>query len=159
MWILDFLNGLPKELVVGILAALPISEVRGSVPIGIIQLGLPPIKVLIISICASLLPVFPILWFLGAFTEKLRKIKFFDKFFDWLFKRTRSRSTVVEKFEVLGLIVFVAIPFPTTGIWTGCVAAYLFGLPWKHAFFATAVGTTIASVLMLGFSVGVITLW
>ena len=158
MWILNFLNGLPKELIVGILAALPISEVRGSVPIGL-KLGLPPLNVLIISICASLLPVFPILWFLSAFTEKLRKIEFFDRFFDWLFKRTRSRSALVEKFEVLGLAIFVAIPFPTTGIWTGCVAAYLFGLPWKHAFFATAVGTTIASILMLGFSMGVIILW
>lgn len=158
MWIINLLKGLPKELIVGIAAALPVSEVRGSVPIGL-TLGLSPLKVIIISIIASLLPVFPILWFLNTLTEKVRTIKFFDKFFEWLFKRTRTRSSIVERFEVLGLAIFVSIPFPTTGVWTGCVAAYLFGLPWGHTFLATAVGTSIASLIMLVASLGVINIW
>jgi len=158
LWIIELLKGLPKELIVAIAAALPVSEVRGAVPIGV-YFDFPPLKILIISIAASIVPVFPILWFLSTLTERLRKINSFDRFFEWLFNRTRTRSTIIERFEVLGLTLFIAIPFPTTGVWTGCIAAYLFGLPWGHTFLAATVGTTIASLIMLGLSLGVINLW
>lgn len=143
------------ELKVFVLAALPISEVRGSVPLGL-YFGLSPIKTVLISILGSILPVFPILWGLNTLTQHLRKIKIFDRFFEWLFRRTHSKSKLIERLEEVGLAIFIAIPSPFTGVWTGCVAAYLFELPWIPTFIAAFVGTSIASLIVLGISLGII---
>lgn len=145
-----------KELIVFLTAAAPVIEVRGSVPLGILSLGLPPLKVVVISILGSILPIFPIFWFLNTLTKKLRRITLFDKFFEWLFQRTRTKSKIIEEFELVGLTIFVAIPFPGTGVWTGCVAAYLLSLPWIPAFIAATIGTTIASVILWAASLGII---
>ncbi len=147
MWILDFLKTLPKEAAVLIAAATPIIEVRGSIPLGFV-LGLHPLSTFLISVAGSLIPVIPVFWFLNFLTDDLRKIKIFDRFFEWLFARTRARSKLVEKYETLGLALFVSIPLPVTGVWTGCVAAFLFGLPWRNAIIAIALGTTIASIIV-----------
>jgi uncharacterized membrane protein len=147
LWILEFLKSLPKELAVFIAAATPIIEVRGSIPLGF-GLGLNPVKIFLISVIGSLIPVIPILWFLNFLTDDLRKIKLLDRFFEWLFKRTRSRSELIEKYETAGLALFVAIPLPVTGVWTGCVAAYLFGLSWMQTIAAVALGTILASTIV-----------
>jgi len=145
-----------KEVIVFLMAATPIVEVRGSVPFGILSLGLPATKVVLISILGSILPIIPLLWFLNTLTESLRKIASFDKFFEWLFTRTRSKSKIIEEFELVGLTLFVAIPFPGTGVWTGTIAAYLLGLPWGWAFVCATIGTTIASLILWAASAGII---
>ena len=156
MWLVELLRGLPKELIVFITAATPVIEVRGAVPIALLYFKLPVVTTLILCIVGSILPVFPILWFLNSATEKLRKIALFNKFFEWLFTRTRAKSKIIEDFELVGLTLFVAIPFPGTGVWTGCVAAYLLGLPWIPTFICAAIGTTIASIIMWAASAGII---
>lgn len=156
MLIVEFLKSMPKELAIFIAAAVPVTEVRASVPLGILYFQLKPLTVIILSVLGSVLPVIPLLWFLNTLTEKLRRIKIFDKFFDWLFHRTRTKSRIIEEFELVGLTLFVAIPFPGTGVWTGCVAAYLLGLPWIPTFICAAVGTTIASTVMWLVSVGIL---
>ncbi len=156
MWIIELLKGLPKELIVAITAASPIIEVRGSVPLGILQFGLPPFKNFLISVVGSLVPIFPILWILNFLTDGLRKIKIFDRFFEWLFTRTRAKSKLIEKYETLGLALFVSIPLPGTGVWTGCVAAYLFGLPWSNTILAATIGTSIAAAILTLASLGII---
>jgi uncharacterized membrane protein len=156
VWLVNLLQGLPKELIVFLISAMPVIEVRGAVPIALAYFKLPVMTTLLLCILGSILPVFFILWFLNTLTERLRKINLFDKFFEWLFHRTRSRSKIIEDFELVGLTLFVAIPFPGTGVWTGCVAAYLLGLPWIPTFICAAVGTTIASLIMWAASVGII---
>lgn len=156
MWLVELLKSLPKEWIVFIISATPVIEVRGAVPLGIIFLNMVPSKVVILSVLGSVLPVFPILWFLTFMTDELRKIKMFDRFFEWLFARTRSRSQIIKNWELLGLLAFIAIPFPGTGVWTGCVAAYLFGLRWIPAFFVAVCGTLIASLIMMLASLGLI---
>ncbi len=141
------------------MAATPVIEVRGSVPFGILSLGLPALKVVLISIVGSVLPVIPLLWFLNFATKKLRHIKFFDNFFEWLFARTRAKSKVIEEFELAGLTLFVAIPFPGTGVWTGTIAAYLMGLPWLPTFVCATIGTTIASLVLWAASAGLVNLF
>jgi len=148
MFLVELLKGLPKELIVFITAAAPIVEVRGAIPIGILYFKLPALTVIILSILGSILPILPILWFLNTVTKKLRKINLFDRFFSWLFTRTRSKSKIIEEFELVGLTLFVAIPFPGTGVWTGCIAAYLLGLPWGWTFICATIGTIIASIIM-----------
>lgn len=156
MWLVDLLKSFPNELIVFIISATPIIEVRGAVPIALLYFKLPVAATLLLCILGSVLPVFPILWFLNTLTDKLRKIKIFDKFFEWLFHRTRSKSKIIEEFELVGLTLFVAIPFPGTGVWTGCVAACLLGLPWIPTFICATIGTTIASLIMWGASAGII---
>ena len=156
MWLVNLLKSLPHELIVFIISATPVLEVRGAVPIALLYFKLPVATTLLLCILGSILPVFPILWFLNTLTERLRKIKLFDKFFEWLFHRTRSKSKIIEEFELVGLTLFVAIPFPGTGVWTGCVAAYLLGLPWIPTFICATIGTTIASLLMWAASAGII---
>ena len=148
-------NYIGKELTVLILAATPIIELRGSIPIGL-SLGIPIIQNYFLGVFGSIIPVLPILLFLKTLTERLRKIPTFDKFFQWLFNRTRSRSKLIEKYETVGLILFIAVPLPVTGVWTGCVAAYLFGLTWFETLIATILGTSIAGIIVTLLSLGVI---
>ena len=144
---IEFLQGLPKELAVMISAALPVSELRGAIPLGL-YLGLPLYKTVLLSIIGNLIPVVPILFFLTPVSEKLRHLPVFNKFFDWLFERTRKKADLIQRYEALGLILFVAIPLPVTGAWTGCVAASLFKIKFRYAFLAITTGVIIASVIV-----------
>ena len=140
-----------KELAVTALAAMPVSELRGAIPLAL-AMGFSPVKAYMLAVIGNLLPVLPILFLLQPITNKLRHIKFFAKFFDWLFERTKKKARMVEKFEALGLILFVAIPLPVTGAWTGCVAATLFKIRLRYAFLSIAIGVIIAGLIVLGLS-------
>ena len=146
--ILNYLSSLPKELAVFIIAALPVLELRGAIPIGI-SMGIEIKRVVFFSIIGNLVPVVPILFLLEPVSGFLRRFWPFNKFFHWLFERTKSRSGLIEKYEFLGLIFFVAIPLPITGAWTGCVAATLFKMRFRYAFLAIAIGVCIASSMVL----------
>jgi uncharacterized membrane protein len=156
VWLVNLLKDLPHELIVFIISAAPVIEVRGAIPIALLYFKLPVMPTLLLCVLGSILPVFPILWFLKTLTQRLRKIDFFDRFFEWLFARTRAKSQIIADFELVGLTLFVAIPFPGTGVWTGCVAAYLMGLPWIPTFICATIGTTIASLVLWAASAGII---
>ncbi|OGC11883.1 hypothetical protein A3K48_05285 [candidate division WOR-1 bacterium RIFOXYA12_FULL_52_29] len=145
-----------NELIVLGLAAVPVFEVRGAVPLGIAVYKIAPATAILLSVVGSVLPIFPLLWFLENVTEHLRKVPAFNNFIEWLFARTRSKSGLIKEMELIGLTLFIAIPFPGTGVWTGTIAAYLFGLRWWPTFFAGLIGTTIASVLVAAATLGVI---
>jgi len=145
-----------KELIVLVLAAIPIFEVRASVPLGIAIYKLSPVTTVLLSIVGSVLPVFPVLWILNNLTEHFRKIPSFDRFISWVFARTKSKSKMIEDLELVGLTLFIAVPLPGTGVWTGTIAAYLLGLRWLPTFFAGLIGTAIASVLVAAATLGVI---
>ncbi len=138
---------LPPELLVVITAALPISELRGAIPLGI-YLGLPFANTVALSIFGNILPVVPLLFLLTPVSQKLRHIPIWHKFFDWLFERTEKRANIIEKYEAIGLMFFVAIPFPVTGAWTGCVAATLFKIRFRYAFLAILAGIILASIIV-----------
>lgn len=156
MIIVEFLKSLPKELAIFLGAAIPITEVRASVPLGILYFHLKPLTVIILSVIGSVLPVIPLLWFLKTLVQRLRKLDSLDRFFEWLFTRTRSKSKIIEEFELVGLTLFIAIPFPGTGVWTGTIAAYLLGLPWLPTLFCAVIGSTIASTIMWLVSAGIV---
>ncbi len=146
--ILAFLNGLPKEIITIIIAALPISELRGAIPVGHLALKMPIFKTLILAYTGNMLPVIPLLILLEPVSERLRRFHLLRKFFDWLFERTKKRAEMVERYEALGLILFVALPLPITGAWTGCVAASLFKIKFRYAFPAIFVGVLIAGIIV-----------
>ena len=79
----------------------------------------------------------------------LRRYRIFDIFFSWLFERTRhNHSESFEKYGTLALIIFVAIPLPATGAWSGCAAAFVFGIQFRHAFPAILAGVMIAGLIV-----------
>ena len=140
--------GFSKELVVLIIAALPIFELRGALPMAINLFHFPWYYALPLAIIGNLLPVPVILLFLDAISRWLSKIGFFDRFLRWLFERTRKRGRVVERYERIGLALFVAIPLPVTGAWTGSLVAVLFGLKFRYAFLSIFIGVCIAGIIV-----------
>ncbi len=140
--------GFSKELVVLIIAALPIFELRGALPVAINMFHFPWYYALLLAIIGNLLPVPFILLFLDTASRLLSKIGFFVRVLHWLFGRIRKRGRIVERYERIGLVLFVAIPLPATGAWTGSLAAVLFGLKFKHAFLSIFIGVFIAGIIV-----------
>ena len=140
--------GFSKELVVLIIAALPILELRGALPVAINLFNFPWYYALLLAIVGNLLPVPFILLFLDTASRLLSKVAFFERILKWLFERTRRRGKVIERYERIGLMLFVAIPLPITGAWTGSLAAVLFGLKFKHAFLSIFIGILIAGIIV-----------
>ena len=145
----EFLNlGFSKELVVLFIAALPVLELRGALPVAINVLGLPWYYALFWALLGNLLPVPLLLISLKAITEWLSRIDFFRRPLNWLFERTRQRGRIVDRYKRIGLALFVAIPLPATGAWTGSLVAVLFNLKFKHAFLAILAGVLMAGIIV-----------
>ena len=139
---------LVKELLVILISALPIAELRVSIPIAITQLDFSWYYAYFLAIIGNMLPVpFILLFFEGA-ARLMSCVPLFRKWLDWLFERTRQRGGVIQKYKRIGLILFVAIPLPVTGAWTGALAAVLFGIGFKQAFFSILLGVLIAGVIV-----------
>jgi uncharacterized membrane protein len=141
-------KGIPKELIVIGISMLPIFELRGAIPVSNAVLDINWWVSFILAYVGNLIPIIPILLFLEPVSNWLRKIQLFDKFFRWLFARTRRRSEMVKRYEALGLILFVAIPLPVTGAWTGSIAAFIFGIKFWNAFLAIMMGVFIAGCIV-----------
>ncbi|MFH1665652.1 MAG: small multi-drug export protein [Candidatus Omnitrophota bacterium] len=137
-----------KEVGVVVLAALPVSELRGAIPLAL-AMGFSAQKAYLLSVAGNMLPVLPLLFFLQPISDKLRHFPAFERFFNWLFERTKKKAALIEKFEALGLILFVAVPLPVTGAWTGCVAATLFKIRFRYAFLSILAGVVIAGIIVL----------
>ena len=157
--LLEHFDILPAPVAVFLIAMLPVFELRGAIPAGYGMGMTSPVLIYLLAVAGNFVPVLPILLGLGPAERYLRRFSFFNKFFDWLFKRTVSRSEVIRKYESLGLILFVAIPLPMTGAWTGSVAAYLFKLPLRMAVPCIILGILIAGLVVTLLSQGVISLW
>ncbi len=138
---------IPLEWWVFITGALPVSELRGAIPLGLAN-GMGIYRTYAIAVAGNFLPVIPLLLFLKPVSEYLRRFPRWQRFFDWLYGRTRRRADVVQKYEAAGLMLFVSIPLPITGAWTGCVAASLCGIKLKYAFPAILCGILIAGVVV-----------
>jgi len=156
--VIEFLDRLfPPEVVTVVVAALPISELRGSIPLALGVFHFSVVKAYLLSIVGNLIPVIPLLLFLESSSKWLStKFNWAERFFGWLFIRTRKRSVLVEKYGAIGLMLFVAIPLPLTGAWTGCVAAFLFSIRRAWATLAITNGVLIAGVIVALASLGII---
>lgn len=141
-----------------LLSTLPVLELRGAIPIAISYYKLPVIPSYLFSVIGNLVPAVFLLLYLKPFSDFLRKWHFFDIFFSWLFKRTRRHEKKYEKYGALFLLFFVAIPLPITGVWTGSVAAFLFGIRFWYAFPMMVGGVIIAGIIVTGTNLGIINL-
>lgn len=144
-FLIENLSFLPTELIVVVISAMPILELRGGIPFAFLA-GLSYGEALFYSILGNLLPVIPILILFRPISGFLMRFSLYKRFFDWLYNRTMNKSEKVAKYGALGLILFTAVPLPTTGAWTACLAAILFFIPFRAAFIAISTGVVIAGI-------------
>ncbi len=150
----------PAELIVLLISILPISELRGAIPvaIGVYNMSVP--TAFFWAVLGNIIPVIFILWFLKAISGFLGRHSYhFNRFFTWLFERTRrSHSKKFKRWKEFTLVILVAIPLPFTGAWTGALAAFVFGIPIKKAFPLIVLGVLIAAIVVTCITIGVINL-
>ncbi|MDI6639426.1 MAG: small multi-drug export protein [Methanocellales archaeon] len=147
---------IPNWISVILVAAMPISELRGAIPVAMMH-DFDPLTAYMLAVIGNLLPVVPLLLWLEPVSNHLRRYKSWDKFFDWLFTRThRKHNERFEKYGTIALSLFVAVPLPVTGAWTGCAAAFVFGIKFKHALPAILLGVLIAGVVVTLTCLGVL---
>ncbi|MDD4876190.1 MAG: small multi-drug export protein [Dehalococcoidales bacterium] len=140
--------GFSKELIVVIISALPITELRGAVPVAINLFHFPWYYAFLLAVIGNILPVPFILLFLNVFSKLLNKVNIFRNILNYIFKQAAKRGKIIEKYQRIGLVLFVAIPLPVTGAWTGSFAANLLGLKFKHAFISIFIGILIAGTIV-----------
>ena len=144
-----------KQLMVFIISLMPILELRGGL-IAAALLKLNPVESYIISIIGNILPVPFILWFINRILEWMRKGKRLSKVAKWLDKKVEKRKGTIEKYGFWGLVLFVGIPLPGTGAWTGCLIAAVLEMDRKKSFLAAMIGIFIASIIMMILSFGLL---
>jgi len=145
-------KGVAPELIVVIISMIPVVELRGSIPVAILLFNIPWLEAAVLSIIGNMIPV-PFLlllidWFLGL----ISKVKPGRKFTEWLFTRTRRKGKSIEKYEEIGLVVFVGIPLPGTGGWTGALAANIFGLRFWRSMLFIFLGVIMAAIIVTALS-------
>lgn len=148
----------PHELKVFLLAMLPVMELRGAIPLAL-KWGIDPQSAFLLAFGGNLVPAAGLLLGLEILVERLRRKEIFDRLISKIFHHTRRRGKVVEKYGPLGLALFVAVPLPVTGAWTGSILAYLLGIPFRRAFPSIAAGVGAAGILVTLASLGAIRLF
>jgi uncharacterized membrane protein len=147
------------EITILLISMLPISELRGAIPIGVTVYNMPIESVFIWAVLGNLIPIIFIILILDLLINKflIHQIYIFNRFFTWLFERTRKKhSKKFERWRDLALIVLVAIPLPFTGAWTGALAAFVFGIPFKRALPLITIGVLIAGIIVSLVTIGII---
>lgn len=138
--------GLSPVMIVFLISMLPIIELRGAIPVAILFFRLPWPEAVAISVIGNMVPIPFILLFMDWFFSLLRRVPIGMRFTEWLFKRTRRKGKVIERYEALGLIVFVGIPLPGTGGWTGAFAANIFGIKFLKSLIYIFIGVLLAAL-------------
>lgn len=149
-----FSHTIPAELTVFILSMVPIVELRGGI-VAAKALNIELIKAFFICAAGTLLPIPFILLFIRQIMDWMKNTKLV-KLVDKLEDKAEKKIKKIEKYKSLGLIIFVAIPLPGTGAWSGALAAAVMKMRFKHAMFSIVVGTLIADLIMCLLSYGVL---
>lgn len=149
-----FQDRIPEELIVFAISLLPILELRGGL-IAASLLGVDLKLAFVISYAANMLPMPFILLFIRKVFKFLRNKRFFGEIIRKLEERSDRKSETVKKYGKWGLLIFVAIPLPGTGGWTGALVAALMNMRIKHAIGPIAVGVFIAGIIMAIISYGI----
>jgi len=143
---------LDKIYLIILTAIAPISELRGSIPLGL-YLGLDPVTTFFVSVISNTLIFFPIYFVVELFYEKIfSNITFFKKYLE---RSRRIGKPYVDKYGILGLMIFVAVPLPLTGAWTATLLAWLMGMDLKKSFITIALGVLVAGLIVMAISLGV----
>jgi uncharacterized membrane protein len=150
----DFFSAWGAEVAVFFVAMCPLVELRLAIPIGCIA-GLPWWEVFLLSVVGNLLPVAPLYFLLRPLFAWMKKTRLFRRLAEALERKIRSKSGRVTRYEMRGLILFVGVPLPGTGAWTGTGIAALLDLKPKKTFLSVVIGVLAAAVAVTLISYGV----
>jgi uncharacterized membrane protein len=152
--IINFLAFLPDWFEILIISAIPIVELRGSIPLGILVYHMPYSQAYLLGVIGSIIPAPFILLFIPAILNWMSKTKVFGKMAKWIIAKGMKKTTNITRYEFWGLFLFVAIPLPGTGVWTGCLAASLIGLDFKRSMVSVVLGSTVAGIIVTALVAG-----
>ena len=155
-WFMENLSGrISKEMIVFVISMIPILELRGGL-IAASLLQVPITTAIPICIIGNIIPIPFILLFIKQVFKWLKKVKLFRGIIERLEKRAMGKSDAIKKGEFWGLALFVGIPLPGTGAWTGSLIAALLEIDIKKAVIAELVGVAIATIIMSIVSYGLL---
>lgn len=131
----------------------PLVEQRGAIPVGIIGYHINPWTVFFVSLLGSFVPSPFIYFFFNKIFAWMKTIKQLNKFTSFVDKKIQHGSKSMEKYKEIGLITFVGIPLPTTGLWTGTAIAAFLGLDFKKSMVCVFVGGILSAAIITFISV------
>lgn len=155
-WLVQNLGGkIGKELIAFIISMIPILELRGGLlAAGPAILDIPMWQAIPICVIGNLLPIPFILLLITKIFDWMKETRKLKPIVEKLEKKALSKSDKIEKYEFWGLVIFVGIPLPGTGAWTGALIAALLGIRFRKAFPAIVLGVCLAAFIMTVLSYG-----
>jgi len=145
-----------KYLVMFIISLMPILELRGGL-IAASLMDAPMIPSFIVCFIGNIIPIPFILWFITTIFDFMKsKSKKLAKIVEKMEKKADKQKDKIERLKYVGLALFVGIPLPGTGAWTGCLIAALLGMDKKKSCLAAILGVVMAGIIMLVFSYGIL---
>lgn len=153
-FMLNLMNGLNKDLTVFIISMIPILELRGGL-IAAKVLSIPYVRALILCIIGNIIPIPFILLFINKIFEWLKNFKITRGIVEKLEKRAMGKSESIQKYEFWGILLFVGIPLPGTGAWTGSLIAALLRVKLRKAVPAVFLGIVLAAAIMSFIAYGI----
>ncbi len=142
-----WLGSLPAWVHVLIVAALPIVELRGAIPLGV-HLGLSPLGALALAVVGNMAPIPVLYYILLPLVRYLKKTRPFRRLVDGYVARSEREAARIKKYGLWGLALFVAVPLPGTGAWSGCLIALLLGYSLRLTLLALTLGTLGAGIIV-----------
>lgn len=157
-WFTANLSGLvSKEAIIFIISMIPILELRGGLlAASPALLNVPILSAIPLCVVGNILPIPFILLLITKILDWMKTVKLFRPIALWLENKAMSKKDQIEKYEFWGLVLFVGIPLPGTGAWTGALVAALLRMRFKRAFVAILLGIVVATVIMSILSYGVL---
>ena len=151
-WLTDDLLG--RVTFTALVSMIPVVELRGGIPFGV-ALGLTHWEAFLAAVIGNLIPLpFIVVYIRRIFQWMRRHLPALNSLVDKLEKKAHLKGRKVTKYKYLGLLIFVAIPLPGTGGWTGALAAAFLDMPLRKALPAMIAGVFIAGFLVTGITYG-----
>ncbi|EKE24993.1 MAG: hypothetical protein ACD_5C00335G0004 [uncultured bacterium] len=149
---IDFFSNFPRELATFLIAFIPVTELRVSIPLAVKVYGLTPFESWFYSVAGTYFVMVMIVFLLDPISKLLsRFIPIFEKFFTWLFEHTRKKTNgKMEKYGEWAIFILAATPIPLIGGLIGALAAFVFNVPFKKSLPLLLVGTMISGGIVLG---------
>jgi len=143
------------ELVVMIVSALPVFEIRGGVLVGLLVFHLAPLEALGLGVIGNVITVTPLLFLIEPVAKWLYGNRWADRLLHWLFTRARRHANQVNRWGPLGLVIFTSIPLPGNGAMTAALVAILLGMRKWRAIGALWAGIVVSGIVIVLLTVGV----
>jgi len=140
--------GINGKLLIPVIAAMPVVELRGAIPFAVWVMKYGVLESLMLSLVGNWLITVPLVFFFDFLAGRLKKYEFGEKLLEKLYEKGRKRGELVRVYKSLGLFLFVAIPLPGTGAWTGALMAFLFNIRKRYSFLSILAGVTVAGIIV-----------